>query len=187
MVDSENKIDGIESRLAGIEGLLRDHLSALKAPAGSASVTGSTVKAALRSQSQDVVIEEAPGDRAPFSGFTGPSADSIQAKEIVEQTIGGNAVVLQDEKFKGALQSLEQIVGRMKADATEPSLKSLDVPNQSVPAEPVLPRWEEILPLLQRAQGNSDLVQIPTISLLITCGSTTGNGVHAQYSDSRDR
>jgi len=100
------------------------------------------------------VLEEAPGDRAPFSGLTGPSADSIQAKEIVEQTIGGNAVVLQDEKFKGALQSLEQIVGRMKADATEPSLKSLDVPNQSVPAEPILPRWEEILPLLQRAQGD---------------------------------
>lgn len=104
-------------------------------------------------------IEEATSDPAPFSGFTGPSADSILAKEVVEHTLGGSPVALKDEKLRTALHSLEHIVGRMKADATEPSLRPLGIIGSTPSDEPILPQWDEAWPLLQRAQRKASLRQ----------------------------
>lgn len=91
---------------------------------------------------------------APFSGFTGPNADSILAKEVVEHTVEGDLVAL-NEKLRTALQSLEQIVGRMKADATEPSLKSLANLGSNLTEEPPLPRWDDVSAVLNKAQSET--------------------------------
>ena len=99
------------------------------------------------------ILEVVQNDAVPFSGFTGPSADSILAKEVVEQTLEESPVALKDENLTAALRSLEQIVGRMKADAAEPSLAPLGTMELSPTKDAHLPMWDEVSRLLERAQG----------------------------------
>lgn len=102
--------------------------------------------------SDTLVLDDGPSDPAPFSGLTGTTADSILAQEVVEQTVGGSPDALRDETLRTALHSLGQIVSKMKADATEPSLKPIDGPDTMTSNDHVSPEWQEVRPLLERAE-----------------------------------
>lgn len=144
---SESKIDKIDGRLAGIENLLRTALKA--APLQRSPIESGT--SGIKT-SDSTVLEDAPSDPAPFSGFTGPNADSILAQEVVQQTVGDSLDALSDEPLRNALHSLGQIVSKMKADAIEPSLKPLDGVGATPSEELIVPEWHQVQPLLERAQ-----------------------------------
>ena len=84
-------------------------------------------------------LDDTNGINVPFSGYTGPNADSILAKNVVEQTVGGSPLVLQDAHLKAALTSLQDIVDRLKLDTSGPNIPEL---SQSIDGP--VPDWQEV-------------------------------------------
>lgn len=154
MFSSENKIDQIDARLADIESLLRSNLRASNPDTRQAlrQDNSSVIRDPAGSLSRTNQDEMAAGEPTPYSGFTGPGADSILAHEVVEQTLGSSPHILKDERLVTALRSLQQIVGKMKTGAAEPSLKPLSA---IVSREPVIPHWDDVSALLEKAQCKS--------------------------------
>lgn len=124
---SENKIDRIEARLAGIERLLQERL-----PAPSLSSTTPSKPNAML----DPVIE--------VDGYTGPHADSLAAKEAFEQVAGISPVIASDESLHSALSSLRGIIDKIKGD------EHINASNEQTAEDLDLPSWDDVQSILQR-------------------------------------
>lgn len=147
---SESKIERMEDRLGNIEDLLKRLVDDSLRTDGKLTRTERNRRELEDEASDGDQLDESSGVNFPFTGFTGASADSMEAKNVVEQTVGGSSIAWQDPQLNAALASLQDIVGRLKPDASGPRL-----PAVSLSAEPEAPPIDEVVALLNRAESMS--------------------------------
>lgn len=154
---SENKIDRIENRLANIERLLRNGASTSSSPAD-ANQTPSSLDShsCTRKTKREIATAEYLDDESaaatPFAGFSSMQAETLAAKDALEQTVGNSPSITQDRKLNEALSSLRSIVGRVKGESNGSAAASAPSPTAPPSDETDIPPWEQVRVVLERAK-----------------------------------
>ncbi|KAF4965820.1 hypothetical protein FSARC_6413 [Fusarium sarcochroum] len=149
---SETKIDRIESRLASIEQLLRQSSATL-----SSAVTESVYDSPHEISHHEVNSTKplgASGDHATqvsAAGDVGVQAESIAAKQTLEQTVDQDPILQQDPQLRNALSSLRRIVDCVQSDVDESTTVK---PLSKDVSQARLPDWEEVRLILERVEGD---------------------------------
>lgn len=89
------------------------------------------------------------------AGDTGTQAESVAAKNVLEQTVGHDPdpAVHQDSELRAALDALRSIVHRAQLDATG-APRGL-FPTTSSSSETPAPGWEQVEAVLERLESSS--------------------------------
>lgn len=154
---SENKIDRIENRLANIERLLRNGASTSSSPADVDQTPSSLdSQGGARKKKREIITAEYLDDESaaatPFAGFSSMQAETLAAKDALEQTVGNSPSITQDRQLNEALSSLRSIVGRVKGENNGPAAAAAPSPAASTSDEAAIPPWEQARVLLERAK-----------------------------------
>nr|POE46225.1 hypothetical protein CFP56_73187 [Quercus suber] len=144
---SERKIDLISDRLASIEHLIRNGSTFMRPSPASDAVANAPE--AINQENQD---EQSPV--VPSIGYTGPNAETLAAKNVLEQTMENNPVVQQDQQLRTALASLHNIVGRLdvEGEALTDHYDPSDLKNVALPL-----RKQISQELYERPESNSQI------------------------------
>nr|POE53627.1 hypothetical protein CFP56_28849 [Quercus suber] len=149
---SEYKIDRISDRLASIEQLLRTGtVSSRHSPASDTAISVQNVTSQPTQDDSPSVV--------PSIGYTGPNAETLAAKDVLEQTMESDPVIQQDQKLGTALASLHNIVGRLDVDTEA----SVDYYNPSELLQVTLPSWAQVEKILDDAESRMILSSFPVI------------------------
>ncbi|KAK4502867.1 hypothetical protein PRZ48_006293 [Zasmidium cellare] len=151
----ENKIDRIENRLANIERLLRNGASTTSSPADAhqtpSSVDSQGGSKKPKRETADYLDDESAA-ATPFAGFTSMQAETLAAKDALEQTVGSSPSITQDRQLNEALSSLRNIVGRLKGDGNGPGAVSAPSPAPDASDEAGVPPWDQARVIVERAK-----------------------------------
>lgn len=109
---------------------------------------------AKREISSAEYLDDESAAATPFAGHTSMQAESLAAKDALEQTVGSSPSITQDRHLNEALSSLRSIVGRLKGDNTGPA--PAPSPAASTLEDARLPTWDQMRDqmnaLLERAK-----------------------------------
>lgn len=86
------------------------------------------------------------------TGVVGLRAESVAAKNVVDQTVSRDPAIQKDSQLGAALESLRNIVARTQLDATGPP-RNLPVARYAADARP--PGWEQVRAVLKRISSSS--------------------------------
>lgn len=151
-LSSEDKLDLMNDRLASIERMLKQSRTEAHSPpspdmaAQPVSPVSSVPWSETRRTSR---IDQMSTDPTP-AGDTGTTAESVAAKNVLEQTVGydPDPAVHQDSDLRTALESLRGIVHRTQLDATG-APRDLTSSASTGTASPTLEQAEAVLERLE--------------------------------------
>lgn len=143
----------MESRLAGIESLLRQTLDSL-ASLQHNSLSSSSMNTPAGPHSAHAKTPATVAQEEAFEGFTSANAQSQVATDVVEQTLGQDPSFWQDTQLHGALNSLRDLAHKMKRPPGDSAAeaRSQEASGDGGTAIPEIPSREDMQGLLQKVR-----------------------------------